>query len=215
MLVPLAVALLLTPLAVACGRAIDAEPSSPARTPAATPIAESPSMPPPEGSVWTPTADWGCDCGHDTLFRSVAEIIGRSHLIVIGTVEESIVGEVSDDDPEYPTINVHTTVAVEEALKGSAPGGEVIVPTLELAFTGNDEDWREPGHRVLLFLTPSRERDAPFFVLSHINYWQTVYFIDGDDIEPGSDQDRFYRLSEKVAEKSVPELRELVERVSG
>jgi hypothetical protein len=140
------------------------------------------------------------------------ELVRKSDLIVIGTVEESVVGEVSDDDPECPTRNVHTTVSVEDALKGSAPEGDVIVPTLELAFNGNEEDWRVPGHRVLLFLTPSRERDEPFYILSNVNYLQTTYFVDGDEIEPGVEPHTdITGLSERVAKMTVPELREFVD----
>lgn len=165
--------------------------------------------------AWMPPTEGGFSGGDDTVYDTVDELVGKSDLILVGTVMESVVGEVFDDDAEYPTRIVHTTVAVEEALKGSGSEGDVMVPTDELAFVGNEDDWREPGYRVLLFLTPSRERDEPFYILSNVNYLQTTYFVDGDEIEPGMESHTdITGLSERVAAMTLPELREFIDAAS-
>ncbi|HEX2029865.1 MAG TPA: hypothetical protein VHL78_00485 [Actinomycetota bacterium] len=205
--------LLLAPLAVACGRAIVAERSSQAQTPGATPAAETPSAPPSEGDMWTPPTEGGFAAEPLDIYYTVEELIRGSDFIVIGTVEQSVVGEVFDDSSKYPTIIVHTTLVVEEELKGSLLGGEVIVPTQELEFVGAEQDWRVAGNRVLLFLDPSRERDEPFQILAGLNHWHTTYLLQGDDIEPATAYD-YTGLSEEVAAMTVSELRQMVERIS-
>ncbi|HEX2029866.1 MAG TPA: hypothetical protein VHL78_00490 [Actinomycetota bacterium] len=144
-----------------------------------------------------------------TVYQSLQELVTKSDLIVIGTVEQTVVGKVSNDDPDAPTVHLHTTVTIEETLKGSPPASEVIVHTLELAFKGPGiEDWREAGHRVLLFLTPSTE-SPDRHILSNVNYLQTTYFVDGDHLSKTIGGD-LLGVSDRVAAMTVSELRAFV-----
>jgi hypothetical protein len=125
----------------------------------------------------------GGSVGHGrSSYKSVRELVEKSDLIGVGTVAKSYIGKVYADDPtgQYPTRDLHTIVNLEEILKGSANSDQVTIVTLELAFAGpNQPDWRQPGERVLLFLTSSKET-PDFFTLS--NYFQTAYLIVGDDV---------------------------------
>ncbi|MGH3029224.1 MAG: hypothetical protein ACRDNE_00380 [Gaiellaceae bacterium] len=143
-------------------------------------------------------------------YASLAELVIKSDLVVLGTVQEVLPAKVIEaEDPQYPTRTFNTVVRVDEALKGSAPRGVVTVETLELAFREpGPEEWREPGERVLLFLTPSREPDTPeLFILANTNYSQTAYVIQGEDIMAAVGDE----LSEEVATLSLAELRQAVE----
>jgi hypothetical protein len=130
--------------------------------------------------------------------------------VVIGTVEETRVGRVFGDDPtgKYPTRHLYTVISVEEVLKGSHVG-EATVITDELAFTGtNTEEWRTQRSRALLFLTPSRENKG-LHILANINYIQTVYTLQGDDVRKTMGGD-LYGLNDRIAEMSLPDIREAV-----
>jgi hypothetical protein len=124
----------------------------------------------------------GAFAGHGPQYSSLQDLADNSRLIVVGTVTDSRIGEVFDDDPtgKYPTRMLHTVVGVDEVLKGSVPAGDVTIATDELGFAApNLDDWRKAGTRVLLFLTPSIEGR---YVLANLNYTQTAYFIQGEDV---------------------------------
>lgn len=143
-------------------------------------------------------------------YASLAELVIKSDLVVVGTVQEVLPPEVIEaEDPEFPTRTVNTVVRVDETLKGSAPGGVVTVETLELAFREpGPEEWREPGERVLLFLTPSREPETPeLFILANTNYSQTAYVIQGEDVVATVDDE----LSEEVGALSLADVRQAIE----
>ena len=100
----------------------------------------------------------------------------------------------------------NTVVRVDEILKGSAPSAAVTVKTLELAFGGpGPEEWRKPGERVLLFLSPSRETTG-LYILANTNYSQTAYIFQGEDVRATVGD----RLSEKIAALSLPEVSQAV-----
>jgi hypothetical protein len=170
-----------------------------------------------EGEAWTPPAPGGF-AAHGIVYGTVNELVRASDLILIGTVEETRVAEVIGEGPEdeFPTRTLHTTVAVEEVLRGSGSGGSIGVATDELAFRAPGlEDWREPGRRVLLFLTPSRESNEPdVYVLANLAYFQAAYFAVGEELEmtapPGTD---VTGLSQRIAAMRVPDLRERVRAV--
>lgn len=148
---------------------------------------------------------------HGLAFETVRGLVRESDLIVIGVVDENRVGEVRGAFPgdEFPTVTLHTTVAAEEILKGSDPDGLVMVPTDELAFKGPGlEDWREPGHRVLLFLDPSRE-SFEGHILAGLAYVQTVYFVRGQEIDMAVGGD-ITGLSERIGMMTVPDVRQAV-----
>ena len=156
-----------------------------------------------------PESDTGVDrpvgafAGHGSEYSSPRELAENSRLIVVGTVTDSRTGEVFDDDPtgRYPTRMLHTVVQVDEALKGSPTAGEVRVTTDELGFAApNLDDWRKEGTRVLLFLTPSAEEG---YVLANLNYTQTAYFIQGEDVRAAVGNP----VSAQVAEMSLSDLR--------
>jgi hypothetical protein len=190
----------------ACARVRESGQQSPASS-----LGESPVMAPTgKANLWTRPAEGTCDCHGDTWFESLRDLTAESDLVVIATVEESRVADVIDKGAEFPTRTIHTSVAVEEVLKGSSASGGVVVSTHELAFGGPGfEDWRQPGHRVLLFLTSSRETpDA--YVLSNLAYYQAAYFVAGEeiDITVGGD---VTGLSERIAAMTLSELREQVQ----
>jgi hypothetical protein len=165
------------------------------------------------GSLWTRPSEGTCDC-HERDFETFRELTAESDLVVIGEVGESRIADVMDQDSEYPTRTIHTTVAVDEMLKGSTVSGGVVVSTQELAFGGPGlEDWRVPGHRVLLFLTPSQETSG-VYVPSNLAYFQTAYFTTGEEIEitmpSGSD---VTGLSHRIAAMTLSELRDRVEAI--
>lgn len=142
------------------------------------------------------------------VYESLPELATKSELIVVGTVTESVIGEVVNDDPEFPSRFVHTVVHVEEPLKGSAPR-VVTVVTHELAFRmSNTQDWRRPGERVLLFLTRSTETPG-LHILANSNLSQTAYLMRGEDLE-ATVREPDYPLSDRVAALSLSELRTAV-----
>lgn len=112
------------------------------------------------------------------------------------------------EDPEYPTRELTTVVRVDDVLKGSVRAQLVAVETLELAFGGPAlPDWRKPGTRVLLFLSPSREPETgEVYIPANTNYSQTAYVIKGQDITAAVDDP----LSERIAALSLPEVRQAV-----
>ena len=88
------------------------------------------------GDPWIPGQVEGAGDFHGALFESVDQLIHGSDLIILGAVRGSTMGEVfpDEDGGAYPTVLVHTAVAVEESLKGAAPD-EITVATDELGFT--------------------------------------------------------------------------------
>lgn len=145
------------------------------------------------------------------VYESLHGLVAESDLIVMGTVEDSFIGKVHDDDPtgQFPSRDLHTVVRVEELLKGSKPGDEITVVTIELAFAGpNLDDWREPGDRVLLFLTRSSETPGAF-ILANINYLQTAYSIQGDDVGTTIGGDTT-GLAERISALSLVDLRRAI-----
>lgn len=148
---------------------------------------------------------------HGPAYTTLKELITNSDLILIGVVQETATAEVHSEGPgdEFPTRMLHTTVAVEDVLKGSDRDGKVIVPTDELAFRGPDiEDWRKAGHRVLLFLTPSPESPERH-ILANLNFLQTAYFVRGKEINMTVGGD-IYGLSERIGRMSVEEMKKAV-----
>lgn len=143
-------------------------------------------------------------------YASLPELVAKTDLIVVGTVQEVVVGKVFPDPAgEFPTRDLNTTVRVDEVLKGSAPSGVVTVVTDELAFSGpGPEEWRRPAERVLLFLSPSREPDTPeVHILANTNYYQTAYVIQGEDLVVTLGDP----LSERIATLTLAELRKAVQ----
>lgn len=148
--------------------------------------------------------------GHGPSYSSLVELVANSELVAVGTVTSSTVGKIFDDDPtgQYPTRLLHTVVSIDEVMRGIAPG-EVTVVTDELAFAApNLSDWREPGTQVLLFLTQSTETPG-YHVLTNLNYTQTAYVVQGDDLEAAVAD----RLSDRIAEMSLSAVRRKVGQI--
>jgi hypothetical protein len=142
-----------------------------------------------------------------TYYTSLAQLMAKSELVVTGTVQQVVVGEVVAEpaDDEYPTRWLDTTLMVDEVLKGS-PSDTLVVETLELAF-GDRSEWRKRGERVLVFLSPSREEPG-LFILSNDgsgpNYEQAAYMLRDEDVIAITDDE----IAERVAALSLSELRE-------
>lgn len=142
-------------------------------------------------------------------YASLQELVTATDLVTIGTVREVLLGEVTPDEGsgQYATRDLNVVVTVDEALKGSVPAGVVTVKTLELAFGQQGrEEWREPGKRVLLFLSPSRETPG-LHILANVNYSQTAYVIQGDELATAV----WDPLGNRVAAMSLSELRQAVQ----
>lgn len=138
-------------------------------------------------------------------YESLQELVAVSDLIVIGTVKEILPGEVVPD-PEFPTQNQNVVVSIDETLKGSAPAGVVTIKTPELAFgQQGKEEWRVPGKRVVVFLSPSRETPG-LHILANLDYSQTAYIIHSADIETAVGDD----LGNRIAALTLSELRQAV-----
>ena len=142
-----------------------------------------------------------------TYYSSPDELVTKTELVVTGTVQEVVVGEVVAEpgDDEYPTRWLDTTLIVDEVLKGPS-SDTVVVQTLELAFGGRAE-WRKPGERVLLFLSASREEPS-LFILSNDGdgpaYGQAAYIVRDEDVIATTDD----VVAERVAALSLAELRQ-------
>lgn len=173
--------------------------------------------PAPAGEAWTPPPE-GSSAGHGFISDSVNALVRTSDLILIGTAQDTRVAEVIGEGPddEFPTRIVHTTVAVEEVLRGSDSERCVVVSTDELAFRGPGiEDWRETGRRVLLFLSRSPDPKNPgVYVSANLTPFQAAYFVVGDELElaTGLGFD-VYGLNRRIAAMSLPLLRERVRAV--
>lgn len=163
-----------------------------------------------EGQASTPPAPPGF-AAHGAAYQTVREIAQASDLVVIGTptgtrVVDSI-GE-GPDDP-FPTRTLHTSVVIDQVLRGSPPNDTVIVATAELAFQGPGiEDWRTSSRRVLLFLSESRESEGRYIPVEFA-FPQAAYFVEGQRIEMtiGGDVEG---LSQRIASMTVPELKGIV-----
>lgn len=174
------------------------------------PVASPTEQPTPQETLVSPTPPPpGGFAGHGEAYETVAQLARASDLIVVGTVERSrVASEIGEgpDDP-FPTRILHTLVAVEEVFKGSEAEETVIVATDELGFQGPGvEDWRERGHRALLFLMYSRENPSRY-VPTGFAYSQAAYFVEDQQVEMtiGGDVNG---LSERIAAMTLSELRE-------
>jgi hypothetical protein len=117
-------------------------------------------------------------------YASLEELVQASDLVVAGTVQEVRPGEIEAKGTGEEIEHSETLVDVAEVLKGPGPDGPLVVETLESAFVGpNAAEWRKPGARVLLFLSPSRE-GTPVHILANANYSETAYLVqDGNLID--------------------------------
>jgi hypothetical protein len=182
-------------------------------------------------------------------FGSLDELVANSDLILVGTVQEVRLGpvhedleptdpafrlregEVVDDPPggdEYPTRDLNTVVAVEDVLKGSSPTATVTVATLENAYGGgvNPTDWRQPGVRVVAFLSRDPE-GRPLYIASYVdeataeskeiapgpNYDQSFYVVDGEDLVAAV-QDPSLPLNAQIEAMSLTELSQAVKKAA-
>jgi hypothetical protein len=139
-------------------------------------------------------------------YGSLAELTAKSNLVVLGTVKEVVPGEIDAAGTPEAVEHTNTAVRIDEVLKGSASSDVVTVKTLDVAFgLPNATEWRSPGTRVLLFLSPSRET-AGLHILANTNYSQTAYVVEGENVAltlPDA-------VSERIATLSVGEIRQVV-----
>jgi hypothetical protein len=140
-------------------------------------------------------------------YGSLAELTAKSNLVVLGTVKEVLPGEIDAAGTPEAVEHTNTAVRVDEVLKGSASREDVVtVKTLDVAFGLPDAaEWRSPGTRVLLFLSPSRET-AGLHILANTNYSQTAYIVEGENVELTLPDE----VSERIATLSVGEIRQAV-----
>ena len=142
-------------------------------------------------------------------FGSLDEMVATADLVTLGTVTEVSPREIEpqdgDGEPGLPVLDV--MVSVDETLKGKkVPEALVTVKTLEFAYSGGDTEWRCPGERVLLFLSPSTEEPG-FYTTVITNYSQSVYLLRNDKPEATVRDSLPDAVVRKVEALSVPELR--------
>lgn len=135
-------------------------------------------------------------------YTTLRKLVSVSDLIITGSVQEVSPPEPEGEPPEE-IHHVNTVVHVDEVWKGSAPGEMVTVKTLALAY---EEEWRQQGEQVVLFLSPSRET-AGLYIPANIDYYQTAYIVAGEDLIATLPDDV---LARQIAALSRPELRERV-----
>lgn len=173
------------------------------------------------------------------MFDSLDQIVATSDLVVTGTVVEVLPGEIEgaetfevtagySEEPNALEIeameappekssatgveeirHLNAVVEIDESLKGSAPTDTATVETLELAYSSPTE-WREPGQRVLLFLSRSREPEKPAQFYVPINHDQSVYILQNNDLV-ATVSDPAMPFSENIARLSLLQLRLKVE----
>ena len=138
-------------------------------------------------------------------YQSLRAVVARSVFVVAGTVREGAPGEVIPSETGFPTRYRNTVLKVNEIWKG--PEADTItVATDELAY-GNlpgESDWREPGVRVVAFLSPGDSGEARLFYPTDE---QGIYVLSGDALVPTAPGTI---LSNQIAAMSVQELREAV-----
>lgn len=135
-------------------------------------------------------------------YNTLRELVSVSDLIIAGSVQEVSPPEPEGEPPEE-IYDVNTVVNVDEVWKGSAPGETVTVKTLELAY---EEEWRQQGEQVVLFLSPSRETPG-LYIPANVDYYQTAFMIAGQDLIATLPDDV---LARQIAAMSRSELRERV-----
>jgi hypothetical protein len=139
-------------------------------------------------------------------YGSLAELTAESSLVVLGTVTDVSPGEIDAAGTPEAVEHTNAAVRIDEVLKGSAASDVVTVKTLDVAFrVPNAAEWRSPGRRVLLFLSPSRET-ADLHILANTNYDQTAYVVDGENVTPTLPD----AVGERIAARSLGEIRQIV-----
>ncbi|MBA3290786.1 MAG: hypothetical protein H0U17_04750 [Actinobacteria bacterium] len=140
-------------------------------------------------------------------YESIRELVAASDLILTGTVEEVLAGEI-EGPPGEEIEHVNTVVSVHDVWRGSMSDATVTVETLKQAFGGPAiEEWREPEQEVLLFLSRSTEPEtAGLYILAKTDYSQTAYTLFGDDVRTTASDS----LGDLISKLTRPELRERV-----
>ena len=145
-------------------------------------------------------------------FGSFDEMVATADLVAIGTVAETtprvIKPEPGDHPGEMGLPTLDVAVRMDEVLKGRASDDEALatVKTLEFAYSGGDTEWRCPGERVLLFLSPSTE-ERGFYTTVRTNYGQSVYVLRTGKPEATVRDSLPDEVVQEVESLSLPELR--------
>ena len=143
------------------------------------------------------------------MFTSTAEMVATADLVVVGTVLEVRPGEIGPaDSPEEQIETLEAVVRIDEVLKGRAPGGPVVLETIDQAYTAGNTEWRCPGERALLFLSRSTEKPGGFYIT---NYSQSAYVLRDARFIPAVHDGLEDPVVQKVENLSLPELRHEVE----
>jgi hypothetical protein len=120
-----------------------------------------------------------------TLSRAVPSLEARvlaSTLIVVGTVEDGPVS-IAEYSTDPPQVHSMFRVAVEDTVRGRAPGVAVVVRVLGGTVDELHTKWTctmRAGDRVLLFLTPyyAADREEDMFV----PYFRSCYPVSADGV---------------------------------
>lgn len=148
------------------------------------------------------------------MFDSLEELAAESDLIVVGTVNDVQTGEeLPSEGPATPTRRLNTLLDVETVLKDSAPREGLTVATLELAYASpqprSGSDWRQPGTRVVAFLSASSEgatgnAGEPLFFPT--SYPQSFYVVEGESLTAAYQESDEGLLSGRIERMTLPEL---------
>jgi hypothetical protein len=123
-------------------------------------------------------------------FNNLAKMVATTEVIVIGTVADVTKGRVVGP-PGEEVQYLDTTLDVEKVLAGDVTDTQLTVETLELEVY--EFDWRQPGERLVAFLSPSGPEAGGRLYPTNS---QSIFVVgEGDELKPWVD-DAFVRTYE-------------------
>jgi hypothetical protein len=127
----------------------------------------------------------------EPTFSTLGELVTHADLVVVGTVAQVEQGRILEaENPDEPARELNTDIRVEDVLKGSTSSSLVTVATLELAYGGAEgdprRDWREPGVRVVAFISQNPEGGS-LYIPTYVpelgpSYSQSFFIADGEKL---------------------------------
>lgn len=112
-------------------------------------------------------------------FQALPEMVATSDVVVVGTVRSVESRAVGPQEEEIQYLDA--TVGVESVLKGSMSDPMVTVSTRELSYSPPHVDWRQPGQRVLAFLSRTRG-DQAAGRYHPVNQSQSMFALSGNTL---------------------------------
>jgi hypothetical protein len=154
----------------------------------------------------------------EPTFSTLGELVRHADLVVVGTVAQVEPGKILEaENPDEPARELNTDIRVEHVVKGSTSSSVVTVATLDLAYGGAEgdsrRDWREPGVRVVAFISQSPEGGS-LYIPTYVpelgpSYSQSFFIADGEKLTAAV-QAPDLPLNGQIEKMSLTTLRESV-----